>query len=57
MIQTEIENEIQIEANAGDVLFFDSMLWHRSGNNTSDNPRRAINQQYTKPFINQQLRQ
>ena len=48
-------NELQIEANPGDVIFFDSMLWHKGGENISTNPRRSINQQYTKPFIKQQI--
>ena len=48
-------NEVQIIADPGDVLFFDSMLWHKGGENTSSNPRRSINQQYTKPFIKQQI--
>jgi len=48
-------NELQIEANSGDVIFFDSMLWHKGGENISKNPRRSINQQYTKPFIKQQI--
>ena len=46
---------MQIIADPGDVLFFDSMLWHKGGENTSSNPRRSINQQYTKPFIKQQI--
>tara|TARA_Y100000768_G_scaffold385611_1_gene372076 strand:+ start:2878 stop:3714 length:837 start_codon:yes stop_codon:yes gene_type:complete len=49
------ENEIQVFAEPGDVIFFDSMLWHKGGQNTSSKPRRAINQQYTKPFIKQQI--
>ena len=49
------QNEVQIYANPGDVIFFDSMLWHKSGNNISNKPRRAINHQYTKPFIKQQI--
>jgi len=49
------KNEIQIFANPGDVIYFDSMLWHKGGQNISGKPRRAINQQYTKPFIKQQI--
>ncbi len=48
-------NEIQVFADPGDVIFFDSMLWHKGGKNISREPRRAINQQYTKPFIKQQI--
>jgi ectoine hydroxylase-related dioxygenase (phytanoyl-CoA dioxygenase family) len=46
---------VQIEAPAGSVVFFDSMLIHRSGQNRSPIRRRAINHQYTRPFIKQQL--
>lgn len=48
-------NQIQITCPAGSIVFFDSMLWHRGGSNRSDHTRRAINQQYTRPFIKQQL--
>jgi len=50
-----IKNEVQVHANPGDVIFFDSMLWHKGGKNISNKPRRAINHQYTKPFIKQQI--
>ena len=54
--QTYIEkNQMQIKAKAGSILFFDSMLWHRGGDNLSNRIRRGINQQYTRPFIKQQL--
>ncbi|MBI3591587.1 MAG: phytanoyl-CoA dioxygenase family protein [Candidatus Melainabacteria bacterium] len=49
------KNCIQIEARAGSIIFFDSMLWHKGGDNYSAHVRRAINQQYTRPFIKQQL--
>lgn len=49
------EKQVQIHAPAGSILFFDSMLWHKGGQNFSDKPRRAINQQYTRAFIKQQL--
>lgn len=49
------ENQIQPEAPAGSALIFDSMLWHKSGMNTTKNARLAINNQFTKPFIKQQL--
>ena len=49
------KNKIQIRTQAGSVIFFDSMLWHKGGDNTSSKIRRAINHQYTKPFIKQQL--
>lgn len=49
------ENAIQIKGKAGSVLVFDSMLIHRGGSNVSNIIRRAINHQYTKPFIKQQI--
>ena len=49
------KNEVQVVEKAGSVLIFDSLLWHRSGENRSDGVRRGINHQYTRPFIKQQL--
>lgn len=48
-------NAVQVSAPAGSVIFFDSLLVHRAGENRSAAPRRAINQQYTRPFIKQQM--
>ncbi|MES2559946.1 MAG: phytanoyl-CoA dioxygenase family protein [Bacteroidota bacterium] len=39
----------------GDVLFFNSNLWHAAGLNTSTEERRAITITFTKPFMKQQL--
>jgi ectoine hydroxylase-related dioxygenase (phytanoyl-CoA dioxygenase family) len=33
----------------------DSMVFHSGGVNTTDRPRRAINQAYSIPFIRQQI--
>ncbi|QUC64456.1 phytanoyl-CoA dioxygenase family protein [Nitrosopumilus sp. K4] len=49
------QNAIQASGSKGSVLVFDSMLIHRGGSNSSSGIRRAINHQYTKPFIKQQL--
>lgn len=49
------EHQIQVIAPAGSMLIFDSLLWHKGGDNYTDKVRRAINQQYTRPFIKQQL--
>jgi len=49
------KNQIQIKCPAGSVIFFDSTLWHKGGDNYTKNVRRAINQQYSRPFIKQQL--
>lgn len=39
----------------GDVIFFNSNLWHASGANLSDKYRRTITITFTKPFMKQQL--
>ena len=49
------ENMKTIEAKAGSVLLFDSMLFHRGGSNTSNNIRIGINNVYVRPFMKQQI--
>ena len=49
------EHAVQIEAPRGSVVIFDSMLVHRAGTNRSNAPRRAVNHQYTRPFVKQQM--
>jgi hypothetical protein len=39
----------------GDILFFNSNLWHAAGLNTTPNKRRAFTLTFTKPFMKQQL--
>lgn len=39
----------------GDILFFNSNLWHAAGINNTDKVRRAITITFTKPFMKQQL--
>jgi hypothetical protein len=39
----------------GDILFFDSNLWHAAGINSTTDDRRAITITFTKPFMKQQL--
>jgi hypothetical protein len=39
----------------GDVLFFNSNLWHAAGVNSTQNKRRAFTITFTKPFMKQQL--
>lgn len=48
-------HEVVINAKAGSVVIFDSMLYHRGGHNRSPNVRRAINHMYTLAFIKQQI--
>jgi ectoine hydroxylase-related dioxygenase (phytanoyl-CoA dioxygenase family) len=49
------QHEQVINARAGSVIVFDSMMYHRGGLNRSPRPRRAINHMYTLPFIKQQI--
>ncbi|MDC1311125.1 phytanoyl-CoA dioxygenase family protein [Burkholderiales bacterium] len=39
----------------GDILFFNSNMWHAAGVNTTQNKRRAFTITFTKPFMKQQL--
>lgn len=48
-------HELQILAEAGDVLVFDSMVYHRAGYNSSDIIRRGINNVFVVPIIKQQI--
>lgn len=49
------KNAIQVNGKAGSVMIFDSMLIHKGGSNTSNIIRRAVNHQFTRPFIKQQI--
>lgn len=46
---------IQATGVAGDVLMFDSRLWHAAGRNDTDMPRRALTLTFTRPFFKPQL--
>jgi len=46
---------VPAEAPAGSMIVFDSTLWHRAGVNTSGSDRLAINHQFTRSFIKQQI--
>ena len=37
------------------MIVFDSTLWHAAGSNTSGRDRLAINHQFTRSFIKQQI--
>lgn len=41
--------------SAGSVLVFDSNVWHRSGINTTDSPRRAITPMFCLPWVKPQF--
>jgi ectoine hydroxylase-related dioxygenase (phytanoyl-CoA dioxygenase family) len=43
------------ECPPGSMIVFDSTLWHAAGNNTSGRDRMALNQQFTRAYIKQQV--
>ncbi len=49
------KHSISIEAEAGDVFLFNSMLFHRTGINTSQGKRMGLNHIYTKYILKQQI--
>jgi len=46
---------IPVECPAGSMIIFDSTLWHAAGPNTSGKDRLAINHQFTRSWIKQQI--
>jgi len=44
-----------LTANIGDVVIFDSLLFHRAGPNLTDKERKLLVQMYTLPFVKQQV--
>ena len=54
--QTYLEdNAIPVECPAGSMIVFDSTLWHAAGENVSGRDRLAINQQFTRSYVKQQV--
>jgi ectoine hydroxylase-related dioxygenase (phytanoyl-CoA dioxygenase family) len=49
------ENAVAVECPSGSMLVFDSTLWHAAGTNVSGHDRLAINHQFTRSFIKQQV--
>lgn len=49
------ENSDRALGNRGDILFFNSNLWHAAGINKTVQERRALTITLTKPFMKQQL--
>ena len=45
----------RVVGKKGDLLFFNSNLWHAAGVNKTNEQRRAITITFTKPFMKQQL--
>lgn len=48
-------NAVAVQCPAGSMLVFDSTLWHAAGANTSGRDRLAINHQFTRSYIKQQI--
>jgi ectoine hydroxylase-related dioxygenase (phytanoyl-CoA dioxygenase family) len=46
---------VPVECSAGSMIVFDSTLWHAAGRNTSGADRLAINHQFTRSWIKQQI--
>ena len=49
------ENAITVECPSGSMFVFDSTLWHAAGANASGKDRLAINHQFTRSYIKQQI--
>jgi ectoine hydroxylase-related dioxygenase (phytanoyl-CoA dioxygenase family) len=49
------ENSIQPDLNPGDVILFDSWLYHKAGNNSSNDTRYGVNNLFTSPILKQQV--
>jgi hypothetical protein len=47
------DRAFQITGKAGSVAVWNSNLWHRSGVNTTDKPRRSVTPELTRPFMKQ----
>jgi ectoine hydroxylase-related dioxygenase (phytanoyl-CoA dioxygenase family) len=48
-------NAVSVECPAGSLLLFDSTVWHAAGENRSTADRLAINHQFTRSFLKQQV--
>ena len=45
----------QIEGRAGDIIFFDSLMWHCGGINKTKFDRKCLTVVYNRPFMKQQI--
>lgn len=48
-------NKTCVECPAGSMIVFDSTLWHCAGRNASGKDRLAINHQFTRSYVKQQI--
>lgn len=46
---------VAVECPAGSMVVFDSTLWHAAGENLSGRDRLAINHQFTRSYVKQQI--
>ena len=49
------DGAVQVSAEAGRLIFFDSRIWHAAGINTTDRPRRALTLTFTRSFLKPQF--
>jgi ectoine hydroxylase-related dioxygenase (phytanoyl-CoA dioxygenase family) len=49
------KHSVTVLAPAGSVIFWDSLLLHRTGYNSTERARFGINHMYTRPFLKQQI--
>ena len=49
------DNAVQPTLEPGDVVIFDSWLYHKAGNNISDIDRYGVNHVFTSPILKQQI--
>jgi ectoine hydroxylase-related dioxygenase (phytanoyl-CoA dioxygenase family) len=56
IMNNNVENiEITPEARQGSVILFNSMIFHKAGENSSNETRYGVNNMYTLPFLKQQI--
>jgi ectoine hydroxylase-related dioxygenase (phytanoyl-CoA dioxygenase family) len=48
-------HSVSAECPAGSMLVFDSTIWHAAGDNVSGKDRLALNQQFTRSYVKQQV--
>lgn len=48
-----MKSAFQITGNAGDLVMFNSNLWHRAGENRTAYPRRSVTPLFSRPFYKQ----
>lgn len=48
-----MDRAFQITGKAGDLVVWNSNMWHRAGENSTDKPRRSLTPEFSKPFMKQ----